>query len=345
MSINITFNPLPRYFYFKWDNCIDNIIAEWRNTRCVPPLNNLKVISTVKWNDLNKLKVHICTNYQSDQDLSYTYTNNPYTNKSYLKSHLQKCIRRSDTWKTIKTSYHLMNLDATAFLRRLTIIAIEDALPLKGYSILVWLTSAVSNGYQLSEAQRCWCYGYAVELAKCKYRDIVSDVDRDLPDFNLANRQVHYLPQAQQDLIYSLIYRKSYGGMRGDKRLINALAHKWHRRFIQNKQDWMSNYLNSEIKMITPPSEELELNEWNPAAIDYHCIPQMIYTLLEAYDEFTDDEIRHAIWHHSSSITNKHPLEPEPEPLPKPNTQLLAVWRKIRKRFTNMAQYYLQLNH
>jgi len=187
MSQKIRFNPLPRYFYLKWDNFVDNITAEWRNTHHTPPLKQIDFSSTVKWNDLNKLKVDICANHETHDEL-YTYTNNPYTNKSYLKSHLQKCIRRSDVWKTIKTAYHLMDLDATAFLRRLSIIAIEDALPLKGYTTLVWLTSAVSKGYQLSEAQRCWCYSYVVELAKCKYRDIISNDERDLPDFNLVNR-------------------------------------------------------------------------------------------------------------------------------------------------------------
>ena len=40
-----------------------------------------------------------------------------YTKSLYLSSHLQKCIRRMETMKSIQTAYHFINLDYNSFIK------------------------------------------------------------------------------------------------------------------------------------------------------------------------------------------------------------------------------------
>ena len=56
----------------------------------------------------------------------YKKTKSLYTKNQYLSSHLQKCIRRMDSIKSVQTAKHFIDLDSNSFLGRLPIIMLED---------------------------------------------------------------------------------------------------------------------------------------------------------------------------------------------------------------------------
>ena len=328
--------PLPSYFYLNWPERK----AEWRSSDRAPPKKNIVFKESIKWRDLNNQSVTICTNFKSDDALPepFTYTDNPYNNVSFLKSHLQKAVRRSDVWRTLKTCYHFMDLDLQGFLRRLCVIAVEDSLPIEGYSVLMWFTAATSKGYTMTEAQKCWCVGYAMKLAECQYYE--THQTEEHTEFPLVKRKLYLLPDEQQDLIYSLQFRKAYGGMRGDKKMFDNISERWYKR-----REKFREYLACKIPFVTPPEDKMELSEWILPAIDFHCCPQIISNLLDKFEKFDEITLRKAIWHYSSSITNKTLLPDSELTKPEKPPELKHVWTKISKQFSGLARFYLKIQH
>jgi len=328
--------PYPTYFYLDWNKKK----AEWRTIQNSPDQKKLKFTSTVRWKELKNLNINICTNYlESDADFTALEFENQYSNVSYLKSHLQKSIRRSDVWRTLKTAYHMMLLDLQSFLRRLGIIAIEDSVPVDGFNMLVWFTAAVSKGYKLSSTQKCWCLGYAMKLAESKLYDPIASITAN--EFDITKNKLYRLSQEHADLIYSLQFRKAYGGMGGDKLMLNIASNKWIDRFNTGID---VSYLLVVVPFVLPPIEMLDQNEWILAAIDYHCCPSIVNNILMAYDDLTEDIVRKAIWHYSSSVTNKQCCDGTPFVADNKTEELHKVWIRIRKKFLNMAAYMLKLS-
>lgn len=320
--------PPPSYFYLNWSTKT----AEWRTINNTPP--KCKFSEEVKWKDLKDIKINICTNHipEYSQSQGYTFTDNPYSNVSYLKSHLQKCVRRSDVYRAIKTANHLMDLDINSFLRRLCIIAIEDSLPLQGFSVIVWFTAAVSKGYKMSDTQRAWCLGYVKAITECSHYDPPSHDET----FNITKNKLYRLSTGHSDLIYSLQFRKSYGGMHGDKTMLNNASKKW-----VNRTDTLD-ILKSKIQFVTPPEDVLHLNEWNVAAIDFHCCHKIIHSLEDKYEEYGEDDFKKAIWYFSSSVTNKIPITKQESDTD--TVKYEKIWHDIRKNFNSLAKFYLKIN-
>ena len=98
--------------------------------------NDYKIIKKTKnkiFGPLNIISRSIVEPYQFKQ-------NNYHV--PFLKSHLQKCIRRQHIDQSITTAYYLMSRDMNQFLRRILIIIIEDTCLIKQYIWLTWLMCA-----------------------------------------------------------------------------------------------------------------------------------------------------------------------------------------------------------
>ena len=72
-----------------------------------------------------------------------------YNNIELLKSNLQKGIRRQNVKVSVLTARHLLDIDELAFLRRISIITIEDVEINNQFPIIIWLMIACSNKYKL----------------------------------------------------------------------------------------------------------------------------------------------------------------------------------------------------
>lgn len=324
--------PPPSYFYLDWTTRT----AEWRTVENSPSQKNLKFTAIVRWKDLKNLSINICSNYHAGALNSWSTTETKWTNVACLKSHLQKSIRRSDTWKALKTAFHLMELNMEQFLRRLAIIALEDSLPLEGFSVLIWFIAATSKGYILSNSQKCWCLGYVYRICECKWRDEPHATTPE-SEFSLFRGKLYQLPEKISTLIYSAQFRKAYGGMAGDKSMIDHLCHVW----VEREIDTYDHYLASPQNLMLPPIEPLTLNEWNLAAMDYHCCPNIITSLHDTYDDLTETEIRSAIWFCSSNLTDKRMIETGTLQIA-PVAEMVRVWEKINRKFFNLAKFLLK---
>lgn len=326
----------PNCFFLSWtkEGPTPQYKATWCSYRNID-LSKVKFSVYVKWKDLRS-DIMIATDYVDDP---YSVDmKNTYHNVEYLKSHLQKVIRRSNPHKALKTAWHFLDLNLQDFLRRLAIIAIEDCMPLEGYANIVWFMAAVSKGYQPSNEQICWILGYVYDLAKCpRYEQIVPR-----EDITPNNIKLRTLSQAGKDLVYSILLRKTYGGMKSDKGMCLGAAQLWSSRY--GTQSRFLEYLNRDLKYITPPTTELQRTEWIIGAIDFHCCPNIISAMWEKHDKFTEEEIRSAIWHCSSSVTDKENIGTDLDYRNPGIGNRLEIWKSIRKDYLSYAKYILEKN-
>ena len=332
----IVMKPIPTYFYLDWENKK----AVWlRRDQITDSMRESFVfLKKVEWKSL-KIKINICTSYKGDP--YNVLLDSAYKNVAFLKSHLQKCIRRSNHYKAIKTGYHFYVLDPIQMIRRISIIALEDVLPLEGYAMLVWMCAAMTKGYILSNSQVCWVLSYIYRLCECRNLEKLGTLDK----YSLIGKQTYLLDEKQSAIVFSIGFRRAYGGLAGDKKMLDYLTRLWYQRFrSKNSEEWWSK-LKGQQQFITPPSEKLQISEWILAAIDFHCYPGMIYNIQESYDQFTDEEIKQAIWFCSSSKTDKTIVGSDSstkEPIDKKH---VAVWKVINRKFHSLAKFYLNVNH
>ena len=329
-------------FYLKWTDDgqpeMPKYIAQWTNLEDLDK-SKIKWKRTVKWKEIGE--IILATDFSPDKEYLIV-KENIYNNENYLKSHLQKCIRRSNVSKSIKTAMHFYDRQVHDFLRRLCIIAVEDALPLDGYSTLVWLMAANSKEYKISDSHLGWLLGYVHDLAKCPYYE---QIDHDLAQKKgktLRNLRLYQHKQDGRNLTYSIMFRQAYGGMRTDKKMCLNSAMLWSMRFGTDSR--FLQLLKREQIFVTPPTAELRKNEWFCAAIDFHCYPGICNYLWERHDEYDEDLLKQVIWHCSSCITNKKNIATDMGQRCWDNVQYREIWKVIRKDFNNITKFMIQKN-
>lgn len=330
-------------FYLKWTDGgqpnMPKYIAQWTN---IDELDRSKIAWKVQvtWKDIGEITLaadYVTGSDERDQAYLNKGSEATYSNKSYLKSHLQKSIRRSCIGKALKTTVHFLDIDPSDFLRRLCIIAIEDALPLDGYSTLVWLMVACSKEYSLSNSHVGWILGYVHDLAKCGYYEQIEKKEA-IP---LRSLRLFKQEQAGRNLCYSIMLRHAYGGMRGDKEMCHASTALWQSRF--NTKSRFLELLAREQIFITYPTTALQKGEWILAAIDFHCYPGICDKLWEKHDTYTTEQIKEAIWHCSSCVTNKRNIATDEGQRQWDNVTYRKVWLEIRKDFNSIARFMINI--
>lgn len=325
----------PSCLYLSWtpDGPTTQYIATWCNYRNIDRSKN-KFKASIKWKDFG-IDLVIATDYVGEP---YSIDmENTYTNKQYLKSHLQKVIRRSNPYKALLTAWHFLDLDLHDFLRRLCIIAVEDCIPLKGYSTLVWFMAAVTKGYVLSDSQISWILGYVYDLSLCKHYEQICHI----PNISVKSIKMRTLEQEGKDLLYSIVLRKAFGGMRSDKDMCLQAAKLWSARY-QTKSLFLE-LRDRQNKFISPPDIVMSKSDWVAGAIDFHCAPNIVVSMWEKHDEYSEEEIKSAIWHCSSSVTDKNNIAQDLKQRD-PTGHHLVVWKAIRKDFLSYARFLLERN-
>ena len=90
--------------------------------------------------------VNMNTSIKTDDKLTKIDDENQFKSKvAILKSHLQKCIRKSNPELAVRTALEFMDLDLISFLRRLPIIMIEDCILMLDIAPIVWFLMCLSH--------------------------------------------------------------------------------------------------------------------------------------------------------------------------------------------------------
>ena len=243
-------------FYLNWTT----MKIKWLND--IPSKCNFKKECT--W---AKKKIMVCGYFPKEKEINHTSS---YSNINYLKSHLQKCIRRGNLYSK-NTAYEMLFLDNASFLRRLPIIVVEDVILVDTFPILIWLMLMPEVTKRQSVVM--WLIGFVGALTKLNKKG----------NYN----KLKQVGTKADNMVWALEIRKDYGGMKGDMALLNGVIY---------------DYLNGGdvIKMEINPEkgEPLPADKWELSAIDFHCSD-----ILSRLDTNTSyHNLKKIVWNHRSSI-------------------------------------------
>ena len=244
---------------------------------------------------------------------------------SLLKSNLQKCIRRQLPQKACQTARYLMELDITLLVRRLAIIMLEDVVLHESFSLLAWLTAALSKQFHTPPFIKEWLLGlvdYMCRQHREHYWSLCIDNTlrhlNDLTTLRSKYREICNIVQQpdrqeyayRRNLAFSLLFRMSYGGLPGDISMLYSFIDKV---VLLDGDNTNAIIDKTPIKPLSLDSVNmLDVAQVEPSAVDFHCAPNVIFALSRLYKRFTQQQLKSAIWHHSSKL-NKRVIYPKHE--------------------------------
>ena len=301
---------LKKYFYLNFSNKFTPTVdAVWLDEKP----KNVNFIQEINCNHIKKGYYYFLCGYFPDYEKEKRFNlfkETTYKNVAYLKSHLQKCIRKqNDTW-ALPTSYHFMRLDEVEMLRRLPIIMLEDVFLHESLTTIIWIMIAVSSTkFKMQKYIYDYIYGIIYVLCKIDKKDVITFDDNDNDENNdssitdiIDSYSTSNLKDSEISLLYSIHMRISYGGMEGDMIFLEKVANTWFKRF-KHKTVKINNMIVRPIKIIS--ISEMKLEDWDLSAIDFHCNNKLLEFINKKYEEIPIDEIRKLIWMNSSRTNTR----------------------------------------
>jgi hypothetical protein len=334
---NIKENNIYPYFYLQWSDKKPKVQAHFLNEK--PKLCNFK--KSFIWKDIG-CEIILCGHFDHLRDVdvndpdtySYLYKldkEKKYKNIGYLKSLLQKAIRRKDANIAVKCAFHYMTLDIQDFLRRLPIIMIEDTSIHEVFPTIVWLMIASTmNEFKFDRVIYEYLMGVVYVMAHIPIYHSLTNKRSEILNLKNMLYEANKRDLMIQSFVYTLLLRKAYGGMKCDMNMLEDYAFYWN-QLESNKSEYI---MNQPIRPIMLASiQTLQLSEWIKEAIDFHCAPHIISYIMEEYSEYNEEYIQQLIWHYSSK-TNARMKELIEKKYKRED------WEKI-KSYVKRVQYYL----
>ena len=217
----------------------------------------------------------------------------------HLKSGLQKNVRTGNVVGALNIAWTCTcNPDGLReLLRRLPIIAIEDAIVPFNFNLIVWLMLAShSNSYEFTNYDIQQIIKYVHYIATVMYRDPMLDLVDNAPTFSLKNTP----------LANSILLRESFGGMKGDIEMLKCAASRWQTRYNDNIA--LVSY-NTVFGFIRPGVyvHERMINETDIplSGVDFHCDRSIIENIPRDETSYPKETQKQAMWECSSSLNIK----------------------------------------
>lgn len=183
-----------------------------------------------------------------------------WNNKHFIKSHLQKCVRRGKKKLAVSSALEHIKLDPNDFIRRLSIIMIEDSDIMSFLPTIIWFMIAISKKYKLTFADVEWLLGSVKRITKCKskfnYKNLIEPNDIKSNN-NIFNN--------------SLLLRINYGGMKGDIIMLKKAV-----GIIENYQ-----IIKKKVKPKKINDIILNVEDTLPVGMDFHVSHLIIYDILD----------------------------------------------------------------
>tara|TARA_Y100000389_G_scaffold205095_2_gene263081 strand:+ start:7325 stop:8320 length:996 start_codon:yes stop_codon:yes gene_type:complete len=315
LSLDDQSKKIKNVMYLDWSEFIPKNVIWYEH---IP--SNINFKTTIHWKQPN-IDIIVCGNIKEGK--LFDKTEEMYSNFSFLKSHLQKCIRLGDINKSLKTALHMIKMNPNGFIRRLIIIMVEDVLLHESFGILMWL---IASNITLMNRHVKWLLGVVYILCTIDTKDDYQiSPHKIIPLNTLLHSRYHQLKEEQYSILYSIKLRESYGGLSCDIKLLNKVATCWYQRFLES--DRKLNQLP--IKPICENLPKLDIKDWYLTAIDYHCAKYIINMILQEYPELSEKKIKNLLWNYNSNI-NYRVTNPS-------NNQ---DWENIKK-YVSKKQFYI----
>ena len=336
----LTNNKRKQVFYIDWD------APRPRATWLISKPKEISFSSTVKWSKIGDIIV-CCKNKASikEDENSLVSKNLEKINSSlfdeqkqllsFIKSHLQKSIRRQKVREALLSSKELLILEKNEFLRRICIIMFEDV-KLKSYFVnFVWLMVACSKGYVLEEYHIDSIFKYVYDMAvenECEQfgeeetKNEKIQLDKFIDRVNMNKN----ISEEKKDILYCIGLRISYGGMNWDMEMLWNYANKYYHFFEKEEND---------VKELDPDSckdinakyvfgmnfEKVEDFVYQGA--DFHCFPVILKSIKEkTNNKYSEEQLKSCIWEFSSKINTRKNNDVEEN-----SENLKGIWDDIKQ--------------
>lgn len=248
-----------------------------------------------------------------------------------LKSHLQKCVRRGLSELAVQTAKEIILSDINTFLRRLAVIMIEDVCLHESLSHLVWLTAACSKGYKIRTDQLNWLLGIVDYLCRESSVETSHNTNVNTIDDKILIQQLMNQRSPINDILLSLMFRISYGGMKCDINMFRQCV--IHRL----KSPMPKHILNTQIIPVDSETiKPLQKTTMIINSVDYHCFPHLLTDIQHKFPQYDIDDIKHSVWECNSCTNYRKPQQIA--------DNLQQIWTHIQTYVTQRQQYYLNFN-
>lgn len=247
----------------------------------------------------------------------------PPKNLSVLKSNLQKCVRRGLVSKAVKSAYSVWCISPMELLRRLPIIIVEDTLPFPGLITLTWYMMAVSKGYVLSDEQVSWILGVVYTITK-NIKTVQKVYQTCVVEETPKN-------PTRRDVVWSMVFRRSFGGMKGDIEMLKRLEGYWSSASSSKKWHQVKDIEVDPIDLDSLGSYKKSM--YITAAIDQHCFSFIPKKIRELHPEYSIEEITTIVWKCRSSINFRNPKTVK--------VPYLAVWTIIQEDLEKLSHWVI----
>ena len=318
-------------FYIQWESKKPPKVY-WLDT-----LPKCTIYKKIMWRECKK-NITICGNIERNKRLNsklniyYKGIDTVELSIPLLKSNLQKCIRRKLTRCALITSYQLIENNLIEFLRRISIIMLEDCILHSSFSVIMWMISAYPE-WVPDYRCRSWLFGVVYLLCEGKYREFY-----DKNSFSIFSniREVNMMNNDYKNLLYSMELRKSYGGLKGDIGMISYLTNKWFDRFKNNRD--VNKYLSVKIEMIKI-KDNIEIDDIHLSSIDFH-ICSIVKRLKKEFNDISEDDLKNSMWYFRSgcNLRDKFPYSDDEKVINL--NKYKSVWLRIEKRVKKISENY-----
>lgn len=242
-----------------------------------------------------------------------------------LKSNLQKAVRRRLTEISVPTALAFIQSSPIEFIRRLSIIFIEDIEANEDIVFIVWL--------MLADKYYKWTPRDILYLLNAVYY-ITVEMDC-LPETIYDSCNTHYTlhelvsMEDVSDVVLSIKLREMYGGMKGDMNMLeSAIVY-----YLEKKTYKPSRLCHHLIIREDTILQKLYIID---DAIDFHCYPTMLREVRAAIGyKYEEDEIKKCIWFSCSGLNyrKQYTLDNAKEWIEKPiYSVIIDEVKKCRER-------------
>ena len=234
-----------------------------------------------------------------------------------MKSHLQKAVRRMAVDSALGATRELIGMDLNALLRRIPIIAIEDVAPVQGIDVCIWIMIAYSKGFKLRKSHIDYIAGFVKSMTNYPRKV------RNYNELPVEDQRRSNLGEDKRVLIECLALRRSYGGMKGDMKMIRILEDH-----LKNGKQEILDMNISDVSVETIPT--LDRGEsWIFAAIDFHV--SSIAGKLAKSRKLDEVQVRRLMWNYSSSLNYREKSK-----------EIAKEWSEMEPEYIILARWWIR---
>jgi hypothetical protein len=190
---------------------------------------------------------------------------------------------------------------------------------------------AASPHIRLDSNHKSYILGIIYEMCVLDYRHPIIQKEESASIIQYISKSNHSTDYSR-NIVLSLYLRKSFGGMKGDMKMINGFIDE----LLPNIYRDHTFHKIKHIKI----HDTLKYSDILQSSADFHCFPKILDDIRKHHMEYTVDEIKQSIWIYSSSIRYKYIIN-ELANQSHDSSEYDKIWTNIKPTYDRYAKKYI----